>query len=238
MKEQIVAIHQPNFLPWLGYFNKIVKSDTFVFFDHVQYPKTGSSWGNRVKFLISKEERWFTVPIKKKMIGLSNCNEIEFDDSKPWRRKLKNILKMNYGRCSYFKEVMELIENILDQETNNLTKFNIKTITMLLEHMDIKNTNLIKSSDLSLSSNSTQLLVDVVKAVGGNSYFAGGGAKGYQQDELFKEQEVKLLYQNYENPSYKQNNNEFTSGLSIIDALMNVGKTEVRSLLFNSEEND
>lgn len=237
--KKIVAIHQPNFFPWLGYFNKIVRSDIFVFLDHVQYPrKNGATMGNRVKFLMNQEERWLTVPTSKKNIDLPSFNQVEFDDSQPWRKKMKNTLKMNYARSNHFKEVIGLIENILDQETNNLAEFNINTVMMLLNYMEINDVNLVKSSDLLLSSSSTQLLIDVVKAVGGDSYLAGGGAQGYQEDELFKEQGVELIYQNYQHPTYEQKNNaEFIKGLSIIDALMNVGKDKLKQLLYEKSKN-
>tara|TARA_B110000046_G_scaffold183849_1_gene220906 strand:- start:1162 stop:1872 length:711 start_codon:yes stop_codon:yes gene_type:complete len=234
--KKIVAIHQPNFFPWLGYFDKIVSSDLFVFLDDVQFQQKGSCWGNRVKLLIAGAPKWISAPIIRKS-SLPKYNEIVFDENQPWRWKMKKTLVANYSKTPFYLEVSELIEDILNQKTDNLTEFNIYMIKSILRFLDYESTELVKSSALFLSSSSTQRLIDIVKAVGGNSYLAGGGAQGYQEDQLYKEQGVGLIYQNYQHPQYQQNSHEFVPGLSIIDALMNVGKDEVRSLLFNAGEN-
>lgn len=234
--KKIVAIHQPNFFPWLGYFEKIVKSDLFVFLDDVQFQQKGSCWGNRVKLLISGDPKWISVPIIRKS-SLPKYNEIVFDEKQPWRLKMKKTLAANYPKTPFYSEVSELIEDILNQKTDNLTEFNIYAIKSILRFLDYGSMELIKSSELGITSTSTQLLIDIVKNVDGNSYLAGGGAQGYQEDELFKEQGVELIYQNYQHPRYQQNSNEFVPGLSIVDALMNLGKDEVRSLLVYASKN-
>lgn len=103
---RIVAIHQPNFFPWLGYFDKIARSDTFIFLDDVQYPKTGGVWSNRVKMLVAGEPRWVTAPITRTFHGLAKINEIEWADDQTWRVKLIKTLAANYSKAGHYREIM------------------------------------------------------------------------------------------------------------------------------------
>lgn len=234
--KKIVAIHQPNFFPWLGYFDKIIKSDTFIVLDHVQFPKKGSCMGNRVNFLIANEAKWITAPVIKKH-PLTMFNEVEFDDRQKWRIKMDKTLIANYSKSPFYSEVKIIIDDILNQKTVNISEFNVYTIKRVLEYLDFQSSSLVLSSELSISSSSTQLLIDLVKAVGGDTYLAGGGAQGYQDDKLFSKQNIRLVYQNFQQANYVQCNKEFIPGLSIIDALMNVGKAGVKQLLLNDGEN-
>ncbi|HMT10176.1 MAG TPA: WbqC family protein, partial [Ignavibacteria bacterium] len=85
---KIAAIHQPSFFPWLGFFNKIVRSDVFVILDNVQFPKTGGYWANRVKLVVGGKGEWVTMPINRSYSGTKNINEIEIDKSRSWNQKM------------------------------------------------------------------------------------------------------------------------------------------------------
>lgn len=226
----VIAIHQPNFFPWLGYFDKIYNSDIFIFLDHVQFPQKGSCWGNRVKFIIAQEEKWFTAPIIRNK-SLCSYNEITFDERQPWRLKLLKTLESNYRKCPQYHPVFEIIKKSVESNESNLVMFNQGFIMRVLEYIDLEHAKIINASELAIQTSSTELLIDLVKAVRGRAYLAGGGAKGYQQDELFEQNGVELIYQNFKYPEYNQVNSiNFTPGLSIIDLLMNCEKEEVRTI--------
>ena len=119
-----VAIHQPNFFPWLGYFDKIVRSDVFVFFDDVQFPKKGGSWSNRVKMLIGGEAKWVTASIERNYSGLRNINEMNFQDDN-WRVKMLKSLCNNYNKNSFYEETMEVVEPLILNPEKNIAEYNV-----------------------------------------------------------------------------------------------------------------
>ncbi|MCZ6913316.1 MAG: WbqC family protein [Rickettsia endosymbiont of Ixodes persulcatus] len=213
----LCAIHQPNFFPWLGYFDKIRQSDIFVFLDNVQIQKTGSSWVNRTKLNYLGKEKWFTCPIKRPS-GYIRINEVEFSE-KNWKEHLLNVLCSYYKNYTNYKSCYSLLHKLLNEiNTENLAEFNIHIIKSLALQFNYK-TIFILQSDLGIKSNATDLLIDICKKVGAASYLCGGGASGYQEDILFKENKINLIYQNFSEKSLT-NKKDFIPGLSIIDYYM------------------
>jgi hypothetical protein len=121
----VVAIHQPNFFPWLGYFDKIARADVFVFLDGVRFPK--NSWVNRVRLNIQDEGRLVTCPIRRATTSGPIC-EVRIDDDKPWRDKLLKTLETNYRRAARFGRAMSLIEPLIRSEEIRLAEFNIAAV--------------------------------------------------------------------------------------------------------------
>lgn len=228
----IVSIHQPNFFPWLGYFNKVSRSDAFIILDDAQIPKTGGGWGNRVKMFIAGEARWVTAPIQRNYSGLREIREIIFDERKPWRENLVKTLQANYSKAPFFRETMDLVVPLILNPCPNLSEYNTSAIREILAALAMRSDHLLPASTISVSSTSTERLIDLVKAVNGDTYLCGGGASGYQEDDLFEKQGITLLYQSYTPSAYKQHDREsFVPGLSIIDALMQAGKERTRELI-------
>ena len=98
----IVAIHQPNFFPWLGYFDKLARADVFIALDHVQFPKTQGNWGNRVQLLVGGKAKWTTVPIRRDYHGVRRFDEMLIADEEPWRKGMLQTLRTNYGKAAAF----------------------------------------------------------------------------------------------------------------------------------------
>jgi hypothetical protein len=227
----LVAIHQPNFFPWLGYFDKICRSDVFVFLDHVQYSKTGGTWSNRVKMRVGGEARWQTAPIKRAFHGTSDITAIRWDDGQPWRAKLAKSLRTNYAKAPFFTPTMALLEPLIFHENDSLAEFNIHAISAISQYLLISTKHCVRSSDLGVAGHASDLLIGLTKRVGGQAYLCGGGASGYQDDDAFKLADLEIIYQEYVHPVYSQGVGDFQAGLSIIDALMYVGGAETRRLL-------
>lgn len=233
-----ITIHQPDMLPWLGLFNKIDKADLWVILDHTtNNPRDAAFWGRRVKILVNGEGKWLSLPLKKPeapgLIGIP-IYEMKFNDAQPklFQDALRTI-ELNYKKTEYFNEIFPIAEAFLLSSEMNMSKRNLSFIFKMMELLEIT-TEICYSSDLNCEENATALLVEILKKKQGTTYLCGGGARGYQQDELFDEAGIHLLYNNYNHPTYPQIHCQaFTPGLSIIDALMQVGVEGTKELIRN-----
>ena len=229
---KIVAIHQPNFLPWLGFFDKIIRSDVFVLLDNVQFPKKGGFWTNRVKILMNGQPNWMTVPVDRSFHGTKLINEMLINNKTDWRDKMIKSIRQNYIKTPYFKEIMPVVESLINESTENIVEYNIKAIRTLAERVSLSMDHFILASTLDTEGSSNDLLISITGKVGGDIYMCGGGAGGYQDETVFKECGVVLSHQSFSHPIYPQRGREdFVAGLSIIDAAMNLGWSGVRQLL-------
>lgn len=219
---KVCAIHQPNFFPWTGYFDKIERSDTFVFLDKVDYPKSGSSmssWCNRVKININGNGNWISCPVVREH-GPQLINSVKISDSRDWKKELERALYQNYKNSVNFEEVYNLITTLLGFESNLLADFNINCIKTIAEYIGL-NTRFIRQSELpQLDSTSTRRLVEISKQIGADAYLYGGGASNYQENYVFIQAGIKLISQDYVPKPYGDLA-KFIPGLSIIDWLMN-----------------
>lgn len=216
----VCAIHQPNFFPWLGYFDKIRRADVFVFLDDVAYPKSGSgsgSWVNRVRIPINNTPAWITCPIRREH-GVQIIRDVKIDDSQPWRRKLLRTFEITYARAPNFERVMPVMEQLVMFETDNLSQFNVHAIKRISELIGIES-KFVEQSTLTTEDFSTALLIEIIKKVGADTYLCGGGADGYQDDALFAGHGINLVYQNFIALPYGDMKG-FHPGMSSIDFLM------------------
>jgi RimJ/RimL family protein N-acetyltransferase len=207
---RVVAIHQPNFFPWLGYFDKLNRCDVFVLLDSVQFSKGSRS--NRTQVLVGDEPRWITAPIVR--AGANGpIRDVLTDDQRDWRSKLVKTLRTSYARADAFAEAMPLLEELIANPEPRLAAYNEHAIRRLAEAIGASGAEIVRSSDLAVEGGATALLIDIVRSLGGTTYLAGDGAGGYQEDELFAANGIELVRQGYEPP-------EAAGGLSVIHALL------------------
>ncbi len=216
----VVAIHQPNFFPWLGYFDKIARSDVFVFLDGVSYPK--NSWVNRVRLNIQREARWTICPLRRATTQGPIANVV-IDDGKHWREKLLKTLRANYRRAVRFDQAMLVLEPLIQREEPRLANFNIAAIMAISAALGI-DTKFVRQTELSHAGTANDLLVSLVRAVGGTCYLVGGGADGYHDDAPFGAAGLQVRPQSFEQKPYGSPD-RFLPGLSIIDYLMHDGRS-------------
>jgi hypothetical protein len=232
MPSRVVAIHQPNFLPWLGFFDKLARSDVFVLLDSVQFPRTSKgTWINRVKLLVGGEEQWATVPIVRARGSTLPINEVLIDDAQPWRKKLARTIELNYRRASAFDSVYPLVSELLVTPAERIADFNERNVRRLAEALEFDTEKIVRSSDVGAEGQSTDLLIELTLAVGGTAYMPGGDAYRYQDDEKFAARALELVAQEFRHPTYPQPGERFVPGLSIVDALLNCGFEATRELL-------
>jgi hypothetical protein len=231
MADRVVAIHQPNFLPWLGYFEKIARADVFVLLDDAQHQKKGGTYTNRVQMLVSGKATWMTVPIDRSYHGVREIREIEIDESTPWRKKLLRSIEQSYRRAPHFGQVFPLVRELVERRDRSLAVYNEAGIRRLSEEIGVAATEFALSSALAVKGHATQRLIELTRAVGGTAYLSGGGASGYQEEGVFEQAGLELRMQSFRHPRYEQPAEAFVEGLSIVDGLMSCGFAGVGNLL-------
>lgn len=220
----LVAVHQPNFLPWLGFFDKLVRADRFVILDSVPLQLTGGNYTNRVRMIVNGAPAWITMPLRRGYLARSRIDLADVVDEPTWRRKARSTIAQSYARAPFFELAMPIVDSILEMQTASLFEINMAGIVAVATALKLPVDKIVRSSELNVDGHSNELLANLVQAVGGNSYLAGLGAGDYQDDRVFAERNITVCYQNYLQPSYPQIGvSEFVPGMSAIDALMNCG---------------
>tara|TARA_Y100000768_G_C23899355_1_gene644252 strand:- start:265 stop:957 length:693 start_codon:yes stop_codon:yes gene_type:complete len=222
-----VSIHQPNFLPWIGFFSKIYKSDKFIFLNDAYVHKKNLDYLNRSLFLSNDKNKYFSIPVKKNFQTQKILN-LEIDNTKEWKKDFLNFIHSNYNVCEFFKDGYSIISSIKNKDFKFLIDLNIFLIIKLFKKLNIKK-NIYFSSEFKINSKSTQRIIDLVKIAKGQIYLTGTGANNYLDKNEFIKNKIKLELNQINHPIYVQKNlKSFTPGLSIIDIIMNCGlkKTE------------
>lgn len=235
MLNKIVTVHQPDFMPWFGFYNKISKSDIFIVLDHVLNNPNDGFWCKRVKMIIGGKPKWITVPLKKeKQRPYIPINQMEISlDMKKEFLKLYKTIVFNYTNHPYFFEIDPFLKEYFFEGELNLVKKNFRFILSTLSKLEI-NPKIEFSSNLSPFGSKNELLINLVKAVEGDHYLAGQGAKDYQNDFAFKNNGIITCYNSFKHPKYEQSKNhvdEFTEGLSIVDVVSSMGFSNLKRLL-------
>ncbi len=219
----IVTIHQPDFLPWLGFFDRWQKSDLYIVLDDVQYIRRG--WQHRDKIKTPQGVKWLTVPVIKKGRYEQQVKDVEINNEENWRQKHLNTIQAAYKKAPNFNSVYHSIKEILSREHQLLIDLNIDLLKYCADMLQIE-TPFIFSSSFQENSKGTERLVRLVKAAGGNIYLTGLGSRDYLDEEAFNREGIEVCWQKYKQPVYPQLHKEFEKMLSIIDFLMMVSNSK------------
>lgn len=193
--------------------------DTFVFYDDVQYTK--NDWRNRNRIKTKEGFLWLTIPVKSST-GLQ-IREVRIDGSKHWQEKHRKTIAQLYSKTSYFEEVSAILEPLWNKKYEFLLDAVVDSITIITEYLNIE-TKVIYSSEIKVSGNKNEKLINICKTLGASEYYSGLAAQNYLDNELFKRNGINIAFQHYQHPLYTQMHGNFVSHLSIIDLLFNCGK--------------
>lgn len=225
-----VVIHQPDFLPHLGFFHRLLHADLFVVLDTAQYVDgTSRSWMNRDKIKTPSGERWITVSVKKAPKNTA-IREIELSSAVDWRADNLNLIREHYRRAAFFDEIYPGLERLYASRCSKLVGFNLLSIDFLAGLFDIGIPRLL-ASELPAQGSSNARLVEILGAVGATRYLSGPGARDYFEPEPYRAAGIEVLWQQFEHPRYPQLHGEFVPYLSSIDLLLNCGIAESRKIL-------
>jgi hypothetical protein len=230
----IVSINQPAYLPWLGYFERIAKSDIHVVLDHVQFEK--NSFTNRNKIRLKSETAWLTIPVASKgRFGSLEINRLELANEKTWQTKHWNSLQTNYARAPFFSTYSPPYELLYKSPALSFFHFIKAFLLQHLHDLGIK-TPILFSSDLKISGQKSDLVLNICQALGAKTYLSGALGRNYLDYNSFEEAGISIRYQDYHHPTYRQAWPGFESHLGILDLLFNHGPESLTVLLSNQHE--
>lgn len=217
----IVSGHQPNYLPYLGFFDKIKKSDVFIVGDDAQFNYKDYHHRNRIR--IKEGWKWLTIPVVKEFKPISEIkikNDVEIKGVS-WSEKHFLEIQKEYKKSPYFSCYESEIQRIYMIKYTKLIDLNINLIHFLLKCFDI-NTKIVFASDFKSDARSSIKIVEMINEIGGDTYLSGFGGKNYLDLSQFGD--IKVEFQDYKHPIYKQCYDGFEANMAAIDALFNVGK--------------
>lgn len=224
----IIGILQPGYLPWLGFFEQMYKSDVFVIYDDVQYDKEG--WRNRNRIKTANGIQWLTVPVHMKLTEHPLIIEIRIDNTADWRKKHLASIKQNYAKAPFFTDYIHIFEDAYSKGWEFLVDLDIYFIGKLAECLRMGSKNIIRSSCLDLKGDRIGRLINLCKLFGANTFYEGASGKKYIDENEFLSHGIKVEFQNYQHPVYSQLYGDFIPYLSIVDLLFNHG-TESLSII-------
>jgi WbqC-like protein family len=214
-----VAVHQPQYFPYPGFFHKLSTVDLFVLMDDVQYDKR---YTNRNRIVDSHGPIWLTVPINKAQKGLPNA-EIEVNNDIPWAKDHWKKIQLSYSNSRGFPAYREFLEQLYQRTWTKLLDLNMETLKETMKWLGIE-IPVLKESQLGVNKTGTERIVEVCKAVGADTYVSGIGGRNYLVGSLFERNGLRLEYQDYHAVPYPQRlTKQFIPDLSILDMLANVG---------------
>lgn len=227
--DKTVVIHQPDFMPYLGFFHRFLQSDLYVVLDNVQFVGSSRSWHRRDKIKTQNGWQWVTVSVEKTARD-TKIKDVYLSKSDDWKVKNLNLIMENYKNALYFNEIFPYIKKMYDFQCEKMIDFNMKSIEMLMNLFDI-HIEMCFASKLDAKGKSNELLVDILKKVDGKIYLSGTGAKDYYNPEPFEKNNIKVIWQEFNHPTYAQQYEGFIPYLSSVDLLFNCGIEQSRKIL-------
>lgn len=215
-----LAIHQPLYLPYYGFFQKAAQADIFVFLDNVQY--SNNNWQDYNTIKTPQGPYRLRVPLDAHF-GEKIC-EVRTKDELGWKQKHIKTISMNYRRAKHFGEVSEAIFDIISSRHESLAALNMALCEEIIKRLDIT-TKIVRASDLNATGRKESLVINICRQLGATEYLSGKGAAAYQSAEHFNASGIDLTYMEGREPDYHQLWGNHVQTLSFIDYLMNAGFT-------------
>lgn len=225
-----VGILQPGYLPWLGFFEQVYRSDVFVLYDDVQFEK--GSWRNRNRIKGAAGPIWLTVPVLLKGKTFPLIKDIKINSSVQWQKKHIRAITLNYAKSPFFGKYSESLFEIIDRPWKYLMDVDLALLYWLFEHLNLHKPIRL-SSEIGIGGSRVQRLIDIILSLGGNCFYEGAAGKNYISVDTFEDAGIAVIFQQYEHPVYPQLYGTFVSHLSIIDLLFNCGPDSLGILISN-----
>ncbi len=225
----IVSVHQPQYLPWLGYFDKIDKADVFVLLDNVQYKKNEVQ--NRNKIKTAAGGQWLTVPVLYRFPQL--INEVEINNKERWQRKQQQALISNYKKAPYWNVLEPFFTELFQSQWQTISQLNIHVVKTLVKILGIETPLHIASEIGNFPEDPDERLIAITKHFGADTYLSGSGGRNYMDIDKYGRNSIKVIVQDYKHPVYSQLFDDFLPYMSVVDLIFNNGGESLRILRGN-----
>lgn len=225
-----VAIHQPNYLPWLGYFRKVAQADVFVFFDNVRMPM-GKSFVSRNRIRTPQGKLWLTVPIERTSAARSIAEtRIQGDH---WRVKHVKTLETTFARSPWKSLIAETLAPVMTAGHEYIADLNVALIQALAAVLEMDRTQFVRATAMDLESQGAGSIPEILERTGASVYVTGSGAGTQRHLDIDALAawgvETRIVSNEFE--PYPQRQKGFEPNLSIVDVLLNCGPERCRELL-------
>ncbi len=232
----ILAGQQPRYLPFVGQFYKILKCDKFIIVDHVQYEK--KEFHNRNKIRTAQGWMWLTVPVITKGRFHQKMNQVEINNQIPWQKKHWKAIYFSYKNTPFFDKYADFFKDTYEQKWSLLSELDNYLLKKMLKLVNI-DTEILLSSDFNFQKGKNQLLIEMCKATGADTYLSGSQARDYVDEQLFKNANLNHMFSDFEPLPYRQRFKPFIPYLSFMDLMFNHGdKSKELLLTFNKDNKD
>lgn len=221
-----IAVLQPGYLPWLGFFDQVKRSDVFVIYDDVQFDKHG--WRNRNRIKSPDGPAWLTVPVHVERPG-QLILDVRIDNRRAWARKHIGTIRQFYNRAPYLNCYLPILEELLNKQWERIVDLDVAIIEQFQQWLKL-NSKVVLSSQLSIQGDRSERLVNLCLYFNAGRYLTGNAARDYLDVDLFEKHGIQVEWQNYAHPQYPQMHGEFVPYLSALDLLLNCGDESTRIL--------
>ena len=225
-----VVIHQPDFLPWLGFFDRLRRADLYIALDTAQFVSgTSRSWTHRDRIKTARGPRWLSLSVRKAPLG-TPIYEVMLAPDRRWRDDNLNLLRESYQRAPYFGEIFPRVEALYEGAQERLAQMTLESIDLLCTLLGVSVERRL-SSTMRPAGSSNEMLADLLSKAGATHYLSGQGARAYFRPEPFARAGIEVQWQAYSHPVYPQLHGAFVPMLSAIDMLFNCGIEQSRTIL-------
>lgn len=225
-----VVIHQPDFLPWLGFFHRLLKADLYVALDHVQFVSgTSRSWMHRDRIKTAAGPRWLSLSVRKAPLG-TPIHDIVLAPGDAWREANLNLIRESYRSAPYFSEIFPRVALLYEAGHERLVDMALASIDLLAELLNVQIQRTL-SSGMKPQGAGNAMLVDLIGKADARCYISGQGARAYYDPAPYEEAGIEVHWHEFRHPVYPQLHGNFVPMLSAIDMLFNCGADKSREIL-------
>jgi hypothetical protein len=239
----VLSAHQPEFMPWLGNLSKAAMGDVYFVLDNVQYCKELFQNRNKIRIKSNEGWQWLTIPILGAKKKLMNWQDVKIDNSKNWKRKHLNSIRMSYSKSKHFSEIYPEIESLYENfDGDKLIDFLMLVMKYAHKKFDISipvyRVSEVMEMGHDITGQKSDLIINMCKSVNAKSFIFGVLGRDYVETDKFDKNDIQIAFQNFQHPKYDQMHGDFVSHMSFIDLLFNYGKDSIDILNKSKFDNE